>query len=162
MRWWSGWATATAACTSSKSSSSARTAEGATLEAVAGSRAQAPTLAVATTTSIAAAAGEGEGGPNVEGDSDGENDFDVDAECGECDGGHKLQGADKLAQQQAPRPSTGHLKEIGTMVKRVLDFGRVVYLREELGMHANLVRYCDPDWSPECMMIVASSYDAEK
>ena len=57
-----------------------------------------------------------------------------------------------------PRPNgmTNEEKSaIGKMVKRLLDHGRVLYLREALGMaYATQVRYCDPALSPECFMIV--------
>jgi tRNA:m4X modification enzyme len=45
--------------------------------------------------------------------------------------------------------------DIGKKTKRFLDFGRVRYMREELGMSAELVYYCDSKLSPECVMIVA-------
>lgn len=44
---------------------------------------------------------------------------------------------------------------IGKKVKRVLDYGRVLYLQQELHMNAELVQYCSPVLSPECFMIVA-------
>jgi hypothetical protein len=43
----------------------------------------------------------------------------------------------------------------GLMAKRVLDQGRVQYLRA-LGLTVRQVQYCSPDLSPECMLILAT------
>lgn len=48
------------------------------------------------------------------------------------------------------------MSDVGKMVKRILDQGRVMYLRR-LGLPARQVRYCDPSLSPECYMIIATT-----
>jgi tRNA:m4X modification enzyme len=56
-----------------------------------------------------------------------------------------------------PRPkdlSREEMAGVGKMVKRVLDQGRVEYLRR-IGMNAFQVRYCPSVLSPECFVIVA-------
>jgi tRNA:m4X modification enzyme len=45
---------------------------------------------------------------------------------------------------------------IGKKVKRILDYGRVLYLRNTLNMKVKYVQYCDATLSPECMLILAS------
>lgn len=44
---------------------------------------------------------------------------------------------------------------VGKMVKRILDQGRVEYLRS-LDLHANQIQYCHSSLSPECVMIIAT------
>lgn len=56
-----------------------------------------------------------------------------------------------------PRPS--HLSNlemsvVGKQIKRILDQGRVDYLKS-LGFDAKTVRYCSSDLSPECYVVVA-------
>jgi hypothetical protein len=46
---------------------------------------------------------------------------------------------------------------IGKKIKRVLDYGRIQYLREELKFdNAKLVQFCEAKYSPEGYLIVAS------
>ena len=52
--------------------------------------------------------------------------------------------------------SSREMSDVGKMVKRILDQGRVMYLRR-LGLPARQVRYCDPSLSPECYMIIATT-----
>lgn len=47
------------------------------------------------------------------------------------------------------------MSRVGGMVKRILDQGRVLYLRS-LGLEARQVQYCEPSLSPECFMIIAT------
>lgn len=59
----------------------------------------------------------------------------------------------------APRPAGityAEMGAIGGMVKRLLDHGRVMYLRDTFGFTARQVQYCDPALSPECMLIIAT------
>jgi len=44
----------------------------------------------------------------------------------------------------------------GKRVKRILDIGRLHYIRTRLNMKAKLVQYCEESLSPECMMIVCT------
>eukprot|EP01039_Chlorochromonas_danica_P006504 gene6504-7171_t len=44
---------------------------------------------------------------------------------------------------------------IGKKIKRILDYGRVLYLRNVLKMKVKYLRYCDEKLSPECMVILA-------
>lgn len=59
-----------------------------------------------------------------------------------------------------PRPvglSQDAMKVYGKKIKRILDYGRVLYLQGEVGFnHVNMVKYCDDKLSPECMLIIAS------
>ena len=62
-----------------------------------------------------------------------------------------------------PRPSGLSYTEmsiIGKMIKRIIDQGRVEFLRN-LGINAHQVRYCDPLLSPECFMIVSDQIPKE-
>ena len=45
-------------------------------------------------------------------------------------------------------------REIGLKVKRLLDYGRLVYIEQKLGLRVKVHQYCDPILeSPECMLI---------
>lgn len=46
---------------------------------------------------------------------------------------------------------------VGWRVKRILDYGRTVYLRSKLGLNVRYVPYCNEELSPENYMIVASN-----
>ena len=76
---------------------------------------------------------------------------------------------DKVAHACVPGPGSGgigwlrdyrpqldehEMSEVGKMIKRLLDHGRVEYLRAN-GFHAHQSRYCDPSLSPECFIILA-------
>jgi hypothetical protein len=50
----------------------------------------------------------------------------------------------------------------GQRVKRILDVGRVHYLRDELNLDARLVQYCSDALSPECMMIICKEKEQEQ
>ena len=61
-----------------------------------------------------------------------------------------------------PRPkglTVADMNEIGKMIKRIFDHGRVEYLRGQ-GLQASQRRYCDPVLSPECYMIIAKRPNA--
>jgi len=45
----------------------------------------------------------------------------------------------------------------GYMVKRLLDHGRVHFLRS-MGLHAKQVRFCSPKLTPECYLILANTH----
>ena len=47
------------------------------------------------------------------------------------------------------------MSRVGKMVKRILDQGRVEYLRT-MDLHANQTQYCQSSLSPECVMIIAT------
>ena len=50
----------------------------------------------------------------------------------------------------------------GFMVKRLIDQGRVMYVREALGFRsAQQARFCSPDKSPECYVIMCNSERVE-
>lgn len=71
----------------------------------------------------------------------------------DCDDQHAV-----IVSSKVPRPeglSYAEMSEIGKMVKRVIDQGRVEYLRS-FGISARQVQYCDPSLSPECFMIVST------
>jgi hypothetical protein len=48
------------------------------------------------------------------------------------------------------------MRALGWRVKRILDEGRVQYIRSQYCMSARQVRYCARELSPECVMIVAT------
>ena len=52
------------------------------------------------------------------------------------------------------QPLLLQLSAIGKKTKRILDHGRILYLRD-LGFDAFAVRYCSSDLSPECHAIIA-------
>jgi hypothetical protein len=41
------------------------------------------------------------------------------------------------------------------MVKRIIDHGRVEYLRN-IGLKTKQLKYCDELYSPECVMIIGT------
>ena len=47
------------------------------------------------------------------------------------------------------------MAETGKKVKRILDHGRVKFLKN-LGLNASQIKYCHPSLSPECTMIIAN------
>ncbi len=47
-------------------------------------------------------------------------------------------------------------------MKRILDVGRVHYLRDELNLDARLVQYCSDALSPECMMIICKEKEKKE
>lgn len=48
---------------------------------------------------------------------------------------------------------------VGRKIKRILDFGRRMYLKENLNFPSStLTQYCDESLSPECFMILATDY----
>ena len=61
-------------------------------------------------------------------------------------------GAGKVARPAGL--SALQLSAIGKKTKRILDHGRILYLRD-LGFDAFAVRYCSSDLSPECHAIIA-------
>jgi tRNA:m4X modification enzyme len=62
-----------------------------------------------------------------------------------------------IENSRVPRPALSYadMSAVGKMVKRVLDEGRVQYLNR-LGLRAVQRRYCDPELSPECYLILAT------
>ena len=50
----------------------------------------------------------------------------------------------------------------GKKIKRILDYGRLRWLRQELGLDAQMVRYCDTELSPECWMLINQASDGEE
>jgi Methyltransferase TRM13 len=60
-------------------------------------------------------------------------------------------------QHNTNRPTDityAQMAETGKKVKRILDHGRVKFLKH-LGLRAAQLKYCHPSLSPECIMIVA-------
>lgn len=60
-------------------------------------------------------------------------------------------------QHNTNRPTDityAQMAETGKKVKRILDHGRVKFLKH-LGLRAAQIKYCHPSLSPECIMIVA-------
>lgn len=93
---------------------------------------------------------EGEGGEEGEDDEEGEGG-------GEGEFEEILHNVPAMTTQ-CPRPaniSTCEMAAIGKMIKRIFDEGRVYYL-QSLGLCAYQVQYCDPSFSPECYMILAT------
>lgn len=69
---------------------------------------------------------------------------------------HSLPSSTAVPTSHRPQGlSYEEMSEIGKMVKRILDHGRVLYLRS-MGFTVSQRRYCDPDLSPECYLIVGT------
>lgn len=51
--------------------------------------------------------------------------------------------------------SQAQKEEIGTKVKRILDLGRVMFLRSK-GLPSSLQKYCSPKFSPENFVVIVS------
>jgi Methyltransferase TRM13 len=123
---------------------------------------------------------EGEGGKEVYGGEEGEGGgVSVSAESGgkKTEEDKVVENKNKVEQEEeeeeeeereehfapresssAPRPTGitySEMSNVGKMVKRILDQGRVEYLRD-LGLCGFQTRYCDSDLSPECVMILAT------
>jgi hypothetical protein len=99
---------------------------------------------------------------NENGDEDDKNeDEDEHAPADSRSGPTKHTKSSQLST--IPRPTVAESPEgpevmarIGFMIKRILDMGRVMNLRTQLGMDAHQVRFCSPSLTPECYVIVAS------
>jgi len=68
--------------------------------------------------------------------------------------------AEERGNAGVPRPTDITPQEMaitGFMVKRLLDHGRVTFLRS-LGLHAKQVRFCSPKLTPECYLILANTH----
>lgn len=77
-------------------------------------------------------------------------------EAVECDQVEQEHAAPAVGESMRPKGlNHDEMADIGRKVKRIFDFGRIKYLREELNMDAKLVYYCDSKLSPECVMILA-------
>lgn len=63
--------------------------------------------------------------------------------------------------REVPRPKNldyANLAKIGRQIKRMLDYGRLLFLRETLRVSsARMVQYCDEKLSPECILLLATS-----
>lgn len=69
---------------------------------------------------------------------------------------HSVPMADLSGPSHRPRGlSYEEMSRIGKMVKRILDHGRVLYLRD-MGFVVCQRRYCDKELSPECYLILAT------
>jgi hypothetical protein len=83
------------------------------------------------------------------------------SESGNAPGNDDAMTTDKGADNEIRsviRPSNITYEEMaaaGLMAKRILDQGRVEFLRE-MGLNARQLQYCDPELSPECMLILAT------
>ena len=89
----------------------------------------------------------------------GEEEKEGEEEEGEEDGeGEGEEHNTPKLSSSAPRPSNitySEMSNVGKMVKRIFDQGRVEYLRD-LGLRGFQTRYCDANLSPECVMIIAT------
>jgi Methyltransferase TRM13 len=107
------------------------------------------------------------GGDRVK--SEGRDEGDEGVEENEDEGEGEEEGKEQEQEQEqdehAPpkdqhntnRPTDityGQMAETGKKVKRILDHGRVKFLKH-LGLRASQIKYCHPSLSPECIMIVA-------
>lgn len=81
-----------------------------------------------------------------------------DEEDEDPDNSHSVGVVEEAAAGRSSlRPSgftSGDMAATGREVKRILDQGRVLYLRS-LGLDAYQVQYCPSALSPECFMIIA-------
>lgn len=73
---------------------------------------------------------------------------------------HQAPSASALLACRAyfPHMSLVSLQDVGRKVKRILDYGRVHYLRtNHHWTSVQLRQYCSPELSPECILLVGSS-----
>jgi tRNA:m4X modification enzyme len=69
---------------------------------------------------------------------------------------HSLPAVEVSQPSHRPRGlSYEEMSQVGKMVKRILDHGRVLYLRA-MGFTVCQRRYCDKELSPECYLILAT------
>ena len=94
---------------------------------------------------VLAAAGEGEVAGGSKPDDDNEDDGDE-----EHGNEHTSLGARRPAGI-----STAEMSQVGWMVKRVVDAGRVHFLRSHMGFKAHQAIYCAESLSPENVMLLA-------
>ena len=45
----------------------------------------------------------------------------------------------------------------GKQCKRIIDYGRIYYLKNELKLNTQYNRFCDEIYSPECYLLLAKS-----
>lgn len=64
-------------------------------------------------------------------------------------------------QNTCPRPKNISREEMaacGAKIKRILDFGRLLYAQQQLGItDCRVVQYCEPHESPECFLLLGQS-----
>lgn len=107
--------------------------------------------------------GGDDAGTNERRYGNGDNDDDLNSEDDAEDEDHSQpaphsSSSSSVAAAGAVRPAgltPEQMSAVGLKVKRVLDQGRVLYLRG-LGLQAHQVQYCSPGLSPECYMILAT------
>jgi tRNA:m4X modification enzyme len=90
--------------------------------------------------------------------SDGGDNMDNEDDTNTNVDDHKLEGETAASLTSVMRPSNityEGMAATGSMVKKIFDYGRMMYLRGQLDMSADYVQYCEPCLSPECMMILA-------
>lgn len=65
------------------------------------------------------------------------------------------------AGREVPRPKNldyASLAKIGRQIKRTLDYGRLLFLRDTLRVsQATMLQYCDEKLSPECILLLANT-----
>ena len=47
------------------------------------------------------------------------------------------------------------MKSTGIKIKRILDFGRIEFVKNVVKINIDLVKYCDDSLSPECMLLLS-------
>jgi len=100
-----------------------------------------------------------EAGGGAGGDVDEDAEDDDDDDNGEEGGGHNVPLPGSVVR---PAGITYEKMALaGKKVKRVLDYGRLLWLRDELGLDARMVRYCDTELSPECWLLVNQAREEE-
>jgi hypothetical protein len=106
---------------------------------------------------------------NNGGDNDHTNGNDDVIDIDNSDNGKHKNGdrakekQDKVEEHSVPketltviRPTNINYREMaetGKMIKRILDHGRIEHLRS-LGLVTKQLKYCEPVFSPECVMII--------
>jgi hypothetical protein len=48
------------------------------------------------------------------------------------------------------------MSDIGKKIKRVIDYGRLLYLQQYMNLHVVIKQYCDKQYTPEAFMIIAT------
>lgn len=92
-------------------------------------------------------------------DDDDNDDAGDDADADDNDNEHAMTAEEKSAVGRPEGLSRVHMCELGRMSKRIIDQGRVHYLRSQLHdlsiieAEVEQQQYCDAAYSPECVLI---------
>lgn len=82
-------------------------------------------------------------------------------EAADADADNEHNQSTHTTGREVPRPKNldyANLAKIGRQIKRMLDYGRLLFLRDTLRVsQAKMLQYCDEKLSPECILLLANS-----